>query len=424
MAFAQLEESLTEEYARYWQRPLKKSMDLSAVQQILQQAEETHQARSGIVYAVFVPPSEPDSVEDARYSAALSRRLLSNEATAAQDELLLLFIPPEGDPVQQRVPVSRQQIQRLATFFNLEVSSFLNDGYKPLARELYRWLLEPVEEDIQKANVDDLMYVMDEGLSAVPLPAMMTGDTFAIERYGFSVLPSVGLLQTDFGSAPAEQTLLAGGADTFSELEALPAVPVELEIVESIATSAEVLLNEEFEVENLRTAQAIAPKTMMHVATHAAFNPGALDRSYIQFWDEQLTLDGLDSLGLEGLELLILSACTTAAGSREAELGFAGLAAVTGVEASIGSLWQISDIGTMALMAEFYEQLQADPLRFSALRKAQLSLLRGDTRIEDNRLITQQGETPLPADLVSQGEAHFSHPFFWSGFTLVGNPWW
>ncbi|MEL6604858.1 MAG: CHAT domain-containing protein [Cyanobacteria bacterium J06614_10] len=424
VAFAQLEESLTEEYARYWQRPLKKRVDIGTVQQILQQAEETHQARSGIVYAVFVPPSEASGAGDARYSAALSRRLLSNEATEAQDELLLLFIPPEGDPVQQHVPVSRQQIQRLATFFNLEVSSFLNDGYKPLARELYSWLLEPIEEDIQKANVDDLMYVMDEGLSAVPLPAMMTGDTFAIERYGFSVLPSVGLLQTDFGSAPAEQTLLAGGADTFLELEALPAVPVELEIVESIATSAEVLLNEEFGVENLRTAQAIAPKTMMHVATHAAFNPGALDRSYIQFWDEQLTLDGLDSLGLEGLELLILSACTTATGSREAELGFAGLAAVTGVEASIGSLWQISDIGTMALMAEFYEQLQADPLRFSALRKAQLSLLRGDTRIEDNRLITQQGETLLPADLVSQGEARFSHPFFWSGFTLVGNPWW
>ncbi|MEO1682734.1 MAG: CHAT domain-containing protein [Cyanobacteria bacterium J06631_12] len=424
VAFAQLEDSLTEEYARYWQRPLQKSTDISAVQQILQQAEETHRARSGIVYAVFVPPSESGGTDDSRYSAALSRRLLSNEVTEARDELLLLFIPPEGDPVQQLVPVSRQQIQRLATFFNLEVSSFLDDGYKPLARELYDWLLGPIEDDIQKANIDDLMYVMDEGLSAVPLPAMMTGDTFAIERYGFSVLPSVGLLQTDFGAAPAEQSLLAGGADTFSELEALPAVPVELEIIESIATSAEVLLNEDFEIENLRTAQAIAPKTMMHVATHAAFNPGSLDRSYIQFWDEQLTLDGLGDLGLDGLELLILSACTTAAGSREAELGFAGLAAVTGVEASIGSLWQISDVGTMALMAEFYEQLQADPLRFSALRKAQLSLLRGDTRIEDNLLITQGSETAIPSELVSQGEASFSHPFFWSGFTLVGNPWW
>ncbi|MEO1622893.1 MAG: CHAT domain-containing protein, partial [Cyanobacteria bacterium J06632_3] len=379
VAFAQLEQSLTEEYARYWQQPLSRGATLENIQQTLQQAENEYQTRSGVVYAMFVPPG---TETDTPYTSVLSQRLLSNDVSDNADELLLMFIPPTGNPIQQRVKVNRRQIQRQAALFGLEISSFLDNGYQPLARQLYDWLLTPIEEEIRQNGVENLMYVLDSGLSTIPLSAMMTGDTFAVERYGLSVLPSVGLLQTDFGEAPAPHTVLAGGSAQFAELEALPAVPVELGLVESVATASQVFLNEDFEVDNLRTAQAIAPKAMVHVATHAEFNPGALDRSFIQFWDEQLTLEGLGELGLQDLELLILSACTTALGSRDAELGFAGLAAAAGVEASIGSLWNVSDMGTMALMAEFYEQLRGNPLRASALRQAQLSLLQGNTRIE------------------------------------------
>lgn len=75
-------------------------------------------------------------------------------------------------------------------------------------------------------------------------------------------------------------------------------------------------------------------------------------------------------------------------------------------------------------MAEFYERLQENPLRLSALRAAQLSLLSGDTRIENNRLITQNRQSSILDGLVSQDNVGFEHPFFRAGFTLVGNPWW
>ncbi len=39
---------------------------------------------------------------------------------------------------------------------------------------------------------------MDEGRRTIPLAAMMTGDRFAIEQYGISMLPSMGLLQCQF----------------------------------------------------------------------------------------------------------------------------------------------------------------------------------------------------------------------------------
>jgi len=422
-AFTQLEQSLSEEYTRYWQMPPAADVTLERVQTILQQAENNHKSRSAVVYAMFVPAGD-QAVSNSPQSTPLSRRILSDETNRGTDQLLLVVVPPEGTPIQQTVEVDRKRLKRQAQLFNIELYSLYDNGYQPLARQLYSWLLAPVEDALEAAEIDELIYVLDTGIGHLPMSALMKGDTFAIEHYGLSVLPSVGLLETNFDQEPAARTVLAGGAETFSELEPLPGVPIELMLVESAAASSRVLLDENFNVENLKRTQTTLPQNIMHFATHASFRPGTVERSYIQFWNEQLTLDTIDELSLQDLELLILSACTTALGSRDAELGFAGLAAASGVEASIGSLWNVSDIGTMALMAEFYERLQENPLRLSALRSAQLSLLSGDTRIENNRLITQNRQSPIPDGLVSQDNISFEHPFFWAGFTLVGNPWW
>ena len=422
VAFAETERLLTEEYAKHWRLPVGKTSTLESIQKMLQRAETHHEAKSAVVYALFVPPGKRDFSE--QHPSILSQRLLRNEVQRDEDQLLLVMVPPEGQPVQQLMDVNRRDIVRQAQLLSIELSLVEDEGYQPLARQLYDWLLAPIETDLQHNGIDNLMYVLDEGLRAMPLAAMMTGDRFAIEQYGISMLPSLGLLNADFDTEPAEQNVLTAGADQFETLEALPAVPVELGIVGSTSTAVETLLNEAFNLERLTKARTERPKTMMHLATHAAFNPGALDRSYVQLWDEQLTLNNISKLDLSELEMLILSACATAVGNREAELGFAGLAAATGVEASMGSLWNVSDLGTMALMAEFYEQLQANPLRFSALQNAQLSLLKGDTRLEGGRLMTRTDEHILPDGFASEETVTFSHPFFWSGFTLIGSPWW
>ena len=422
VAFAETERLLTEEYAKYWQSSAGQASTLDSVQQILRRAETHHKSKSAVVYALFVPPGDRDY--DNPYPSVLSQRLLRDETQRDRDQLLLVMVPPEGQPVQQLMDVSRSQIVRQAQLLGIEISMVEEKGYQPLARQLYDWLLAPISSDLQSHDIDNLMYVMDEELRTIPLAAMMTGDRFAIEEYGISMLPSMGLLNADFDTEPSEQNVLTAGADRFESLEALPAVPVELGLVASASTSARTLLNEAFSLDGLTKSQVDRPQSMVHLATHAAFNPGALDRSYVQLWDEQLTLNEISSLDLDGLEMLILSACATAMGSRDAELGFAGLAAATGVEASMGSLWNVSDVGTMALMAEFYEQLRRDPLRVNALQQAQLSLLREETRLENNKLFTQKGERALPDGFAGEEAVTFSHPFFWSGFTLIGSPWW
>ena len=58
------------------------------------------------------------------------------------------------------------------------------------------------------------------------------------------------------------------------------------------------------------------------------------------------------------MNLLVLSACSTALGDEDAELGFAGLAVASGARSALASLWEVSDEGTLGLMTEFYRLLR------------------------------------------------------------------
>jgi len=216
------------------------------------------------------------------------------------------------------------------------------------------------------------------------------------------------------------------GADRFTApgLGNLPAVSVELNTINQIAGGS-TFLNENFTLSNLRQARR-PQQRIVHLATHGSFISGVKANSFIQLWgSERLTLDQIRQAGWGSppVDLLVLSACETALGDREAELGFAGLAVQTGVRSVLASLWEVSDPGTLGLMAEFYQQLQTTTTKAEALRQAQLAMLRGEVRLEGGNLVTPQGNYPLSRELQDVGNKPLTHPFFWSAFALVGSPW-
>ncbi|MDY7023150.1 MAG: CHAT domain-containing protein, partial [Cyanobacteriota bacterium] len=192
----------------------------------------------------------------------------------------------------------------------------------------------------------------------------------------------------------------------------------------------EALLNQDFTLENLQKKRNQKSFEIIHLATHANFN--SQQDSYIQFWDDKLSLDQLRELEWykqPQVELLVLSACRTALGNNqeaETEMGFAGLAYRAGVKSALASLWRVSDLGTLGLMVEFYEQLKSSPIKAEALRKAQLALLRGEVRMEGDSLQQTLRSTSLPTPLTlsqSTSTQDFSHPYYWAGFTMIGSPW-
>ncbi len=343
-------------------------------------------------------------------------------------QLDLILITPDGQPIHKRVKEANseallKQVQELRTSITNPVRKHTN-RYLPSAQQLYQWMIAPLEPELQAQNIDTLLFCVGAGLRTVPFAALHDGQQFLVEKYSFSRIPAFKLtstVYTDLRNSP----VLAMGASEFKEQNPLPAVPMELSNIQKNLWQGEFFLNQEFTLANLQSQSASQPFRIIHLATHAVFQPGVPSNSYIQFWNTKLTLDKMSQLRWNNppVELLVLSACQTAIGDKDVELGFAGLAVQANVKSAIASLWNVSDQGTLGLMTEFYRDLKTAPIKAEALRQAQIAMLKGQVRIENGQLHSSNGSIPLPPEMAIDDNKNLSYPYYWAAFTVVGSPW-
>ncbi|HEY9769874.1 MAG TPA: CHAT domain-containing protein [Coleofasciculaceae cyanobacterium] len=327
---------------------------------------------------------------------------------------------------------SRQDLVATATQFRQEISDIrkLNQtNYMSSAQKLYKVIIEPIEAELEANNIDVLVFSMDSGLRLLPIAALHDGEQFLIEKYAMGIVPSFGLTDTRYVN-PEQSSILAMGASEFSEQPALPTMPIELKTIISNPRQGELFLNEQFTIPNFVAQNSRpTPFSIIHLGTHAKFDAGDMSDSYIQFYDDQLKIPQLQELSDElgwntnasPIELLVLSACETALGDEEAELGFAGLAVQAGVKSALASLWYVSDLGTLALMGEFYDQLGTTLIKAEALRQTQLEMLRGNVKVDNRQVQLSNGQGLALPDDFPDGTLTLDHPYFWSSFTLIGN---
>ncbi len=405
---------------------------------VLNNVAETAGVKPALVYVQFVPRTQsngPDFAQrEAQFTQALTQYLKGESGglevpEADSDELELLLVMPDGSAQRKRLDVTRGEIIPIANRFQREVTDprkTWSKTYLRPAQDLHRILIDPIETELQAQGIENISFIVDSGLRSLPFAALHDGESFLVERYSMGLMPSLSLADKSYRDL-REAEVLAMGASEFERQSDLPGVETELELLTGQLWQGKSFFNDEFTLANLKQARKERPFGIVHLATHGEFRAGSIDQSFIQLWDEQLRLDQLRQLGFGDppVDLLVLSACRTAFGSTEAELGFAGLAIEAGVKSALGSLWHVSDAGTLALMTQFYQQLRAVPIKAEALRQAQIAMLQGETRIRD-------GQLPLGDEAIALTEAltddiglehDLSHPYFWSAFTLVGNPW-
>ncbi|WP_240041548.1 MULTISPECIES: CHAT domain-containing protein [Okeania] len=355
--------------------------------------------------------------------------------------LHLVFIYPGKKPLVKDLDFIKYEtlIQAVKLFQN-EITNpqlLFADFYLNQAQQLYEWIIKPFAANLQAEKIDTILFCLGKGLRTLPIAALHDGKKFLVEKYSLAIIPAFNLIDSNY--TPIQKArILAMGASEFQTQKSLPAVPVELSTIvdenltESISPQnisqgwpGKLFLNQEFTLENLKNQLSSQFFNIIHLATHAKFQPGKPENSYIQFWDTQLHLDKVKEIAWNTppAELLVLSACKTAVGDRDVELGFAGLALEAGVQSVLASLWYVNDIGTLALMSEFYEQLKTAPSKAEAIRQTQIKMIQGDVLLRNERLKFSRGEISLPESLQGLGEINFSHPFYWSGFTLVSSPW-
>ena len=421
--FSQLERRTTSQFQEYLEIANTASVaTLEEVQDVLSQVSQTSTEKPALIYVYYVPGAE---YEDAVMTS-------DDAQSRADDQLEVLLVTAEGLPIRKRQwGVSRAQVDRAAAELRLEATSqFSMPGdYLPSAQQLFQWLIAPIEGEVKGQGITSLAFIMDDGLRTLPIAALHNGQNFLIEDYSLGLMPTFSL--TDFGlggdlNEVATPQILAMGASRFKEQPPLPAVESELSLISEGLGRGESFLNEDFTLDNLRSQVASEQYDVLHLATHAVFESGEMDRSYIQLWDDRLNLSEVGSIGLSQAEidLIILSACSTALGDRNSEYGFAGFAVNAGSRSALASLWPVSDEGTLGFMTQFYQYLPDAEIRADALRFAQLNMLRGQVGINRGQIYGPGSEVvaTIP-ELTESGSWDFSHPFYWSAFTLIGSPW-
>lgn len=441
MGVLAFEQTFTREYEKYLELPARAPItNMSVIYETLRQNEAITGVKSAIVYINWVSGNSQTSHKKNNSVMVASRDLSALgkvepvSDVPSGERLELVLVTANAEPMRVLIPATtRWQVLQLAEAFQTEITNPRkrnNISYLDTSQKLYSWLIAPLTADLKASNIDHLIFIPPPGLRSVPFAALHDGKQFLIEQYSMSVMPSLSLTDIRYDNV-ADDEVLAMGVSVFEDKAPLPAVPVELQSI-APPERGKSFLNQDFTLANLQAQRAIRPFGIIHLATHSEFQPGEPKNSYIQLWDTKLRIDQMRQLRWNSppVNLLVLSACSTALGDEEAELGFAGLAVASGAKSALASLWEVSDEGTLGLMTQFYRSLRTasgeqKTIKATALRRAQLEMLRGRVRIQDG-MLRAEGSTEvvtLPPEIASRGDRILAHPYYWAAFTLIGNPW-
>jgi hypothetical protein len=315
------------------------------------------------------------------------------------DRVLLIYAEggtsPSGEiPRYHLLPANRRfgraDVIGLVNKMADSVSYGSDNSWRTPARQLYDILIAPVADRLGAGST--LVIIPDGPLSTLPFAALLDANgKFLIEQTNLGIVPSLAYSQPGSGLRGAKTGVVAASLEKEVVLPVgrFPAlVGTSEEARFAVAGRRSSAFIENFHRADLEHALATQQTDVLHLATHASFN-GRSDRSYIVADGEQIPIADLRSLIArnqtrgEQLDLLVLSACETAVGDDQANLGLAGAAVQSGARSVLASLWQVSDIGTAQLMKVFYTGLAAGKSKSAALREAQLTLIHQGDELAD-----------------------------------------
>ncbi len=139
---------------------------------------------------------------------------------------LELLVSSGNDIRQYTQAVDAATLQSLAQRLARSLRKGKEDA-KPIAQQLYHWLIAPVEPWLHQHQVQTLVMVPDGVLRLIPPAALHDGEHYLIENYAVAISPGLTL----FEPAPLQQrgikVLLAGMSEPGSVVEHLPRIFVQ-----------------------------------------------------------------------------------------------------------------------------------------------------------------------------------------------------
>ncbi|MEH2281507.1 MAG: CHAT domain-containing tetratricopeptide repeat protein, partial [Nostoc sp.] len=329
--------------------------------------------------------------------------LLTNVRNIPNSIAFFIFTKEKLSVVKKSIDPT--EFNKLITNYLKQVQDDSDASYLETGGKLYDILIRPIEDKIQALSPKELSILATGKLRHLPFETLYDSKTnqFLIQKYPVNYLTRISNnslkspgVQNAIPRKP--QAVLAFGNPVPSNPQNLPGAEAEVINIKEILPDSEVYIHNEATLEKFRS-QALR-FSFLHLATHGCFQTEDckkvnLKNNTLLFADKSLDIANAALLGLQGTQLITLSACQTAVDTNFNGAGIAGVAYIferAGAKAVMASLWAVDDEATQQLMIQFYQNIKDGMTKGEALQQAKLKL------IADHR-----------------------HPFYWSPFVLIGD---
>jgi CHAT domain-containing protein len=365
--------------------------------------------------ARILPHAKRSKAPPANFSAALSEipedlvfveyallrdRLLTWIVRQGRIDLIDRPVQPEALEMQVRAFVSVLRSNASVSKIN-EASIKLNE------------LLIPAEVRALPKAVE-LCFIPDKILNAVPFAALKGKEGgYLVEKHPVAVASSITQylrISSDAVAArksPASALLV--GATVFDRslfnLQDLPGAQEEIQEIQQLYPGAQVMLGED--VTRPQILEAMGRHEVFQFSGHGIFNPRYPNHSYFVVAPLSDRTDTgmvfaheIAGRDLSQLRLVVLSACDSLGPLATRMTAFSGMARPfleAGVSAVLGTLWKVDDRASATLIPGFHRKFLQEGDCSTALRFAQLEMLRDP-------------------------EDDFRSPAIWSSFVCVSSP--
>jgi len=322
------------------------------------------------------------------------------EYVSAEDRLSAITVTRDRITLTNLPGAAAQNtLARRVEFFSTLAQEADEAALAPAAKKLYEDILEPALKDVP-ANAKTLIIAADGPLHGLPFDAL-GGASRVIDRWNVVMIPSASALaKRTRTAAPTDAALVVAAPATLPNLAPLAAAPAEAAAVRSrIAGNVQELSGKAATKSNLQSENP-GRFAVLHFASHALVDEEHPLQSALL-----LATDGASSSRWSADEiyrstlradLVVLSACSTAAGAQAGGEGVMSLSRAflhAGAGATVATLWDVPDAPGPVFADVLYRELaNGSPL--------------GEAAAEARRELRRLGAPPRA----------------WAAYVLTGNP--
>lgn len=249
-------------------------------------------------------------------------------------------------------------------------------------------------------NISRLTIIADGALGTIPFEILMQNEKMLLEICPVRYAGSLQLLDEQMKTRSQSNKNWAGFAPSYKDNILRNNENEVTTIKETINGELSLLGKEATKINFIKSA---ANYKVIHLAVHGFLDQVNPMNNGLLFSDEtennELSIQEIYGLSLNA-RLAVLSACNTGSGKYEKGDGIMSLSRAfnyAGVSSTVVSLWEVPDRETSQIMIGFYKYLEEGESKDVALQKAKLDYL------------------------ASTDDGALKHPFYWSGFIIIGD---